>query len=157
MKNKILSVFLAALMIMSCFGTLAVTAAEYTAPTVSVECSEITDGTFTADIVIHNNPGIYGYEYTVKFDNSLIQIVDVVRDEDDAPVSVVKKDVTLNIDEIDFETEEKLYPNSYYSEIKANAANAKKDSNNGVLLSGSVYSIYCAINSDSSVFCLTVT
>ena len=108
MKNKILSVFLAALMVLSCFGTLAVSAADPT-PTVAIETTDIgatglEADQFRADVVISNNPGIAGYQFAVKFDNSLIQIVDVVReyDEDaveDVIVSAFPVAPTLNIDE----------------------------------------------------------
>ena len=133
MKNKILSVFLAALMVLSCFGTLAVSAAEYTNPTVAVECTDIgAEGLaadqFRADIVVYNNPGISGYQYAVKFDNSLIQIVDVVRDEDDVPESVFPAEATLNIDEPGADV-------TKLSEVSANASRAKASDKNGVYLS----------------------
>lgn len=133
MKNKILSVILAALMVMSCFGTLAVSAAEYENPTVAVECTDIgAEGLaadqFRADIVIYNNPGISGYQYAVKFDNSLIQIVDVVRDEDDVPESAFPAEATLNIDEPGADV-------TKLSEVSANASRAKASDKNGVYLS----------------------
>ena len=133
MKNKILSVILAALMVMSCFGALAVSAAEYENPTVAVECTDIgAEGLaadqFRADIVIYNNPGISGYQYAVKFDNSLIQIVDVVRDEDDVPESAFPAEATLNIDEPGADV-------TKLSEVSANASRAKASDKNGVYLS----------------------
>lgn len=133
MKNRILSVILAALMVMSCFGTFAVSAAEYTNPTVAVECTDIgAEGLeadqFRADIVVYNNPGISGYQYAVKFDNSLIQIVDVVRDEDDVPESVFPAEATLNIDEPGADV-------TKLSEVNVNASRAKASDKNGVYLS----------------------
>ncbi len=133
MKNKILSVFLAALMVLSCFGTLAVSAAEYANPTVAVECTDIGAAgleadQFRADIVVYNNPGISGYQYTVKFDKSLIQIVDVVRDEDDVPESVFPAEATLNIDEPGADV-------TKLSEVIANASRARASDKTGVYLS----------------------
>ena len=138
MKNKILSVFLAALMVLSCFGTLAVSAAEYANPTIAVECTDIgatglEADQFRADIVVYNNPGIAGYQFSVKFDKSLIQIVDVVREydedaEEDVVVSAFPVAPTLNIDEPGADV-------TKLSEVSANASRAKASTKNGVYLS----------------------
>lgn len=137
MKNKILSVFLAALMVLSCFGTLAVSAADPT-PTVAIETTDIgatglEADQFRADVVISNNPGIAGYQFAVKFDNSLIQIVDVVREydedaEEDVIVSAFPVAPTLNIDEPGADV-------TKLSEVSANASRAKASTKNGVYLS----------------------
>ena len=146
MKNKILSVFLAALMVLSCFGTLAVSAADEATPTVAIETTAIgAEGLkanqFRADVILSNNPGIAAYTYTIAFDNTKIQIEDVVREYDeDEEGYVIKTDiptaVTVNIDEINPSTEEKVHPNSYYSELSVSGTGRDKNtSKNGLLIS----------------------
>ncbi len=138
MKNKILSVILAALMVMSCFGTLAVSAAEDAAPTVAVECTAIgAEGLeadqFRVDVVVSNNPGIAGYQFDLVFDNTKVQVVDAVReyDEDDEEMKVVSAfpvTPTLSIDK-------PTYNPATADRVSANAARATKSAKNGAYLS----------------------
>ena len=138
MKNKILSVILAALMVMSCFGTLAVSAAEYADPTVAVECTAIgAEGLeadqFRVDVVVYNNPGIAGYQFDLVFDNTKVQVVDAVReyDEDAEEMKIVSAfpvTPTLSIDK-------PTYNPATADRVSANAARANKSGKSGTYLS----------------------
>ncbi|MBO5280596.1 MAG: InlB B-repeat-containing protein [Clostridia bacterium] len=75
-----------------------------TAPTIAIKCSGfgvngLERNQFRADVVIYNNPGIREYQYEIVFNNSLIQIVDVIRNDDNTPASELDSEITLNIDE----------------------------------------------------------
>ncbi|MBE6538029.1 MAG: hypothetical protein E7671_01005 [Ruminococcaceae bacterium] len=79
MKKRILSVFLAMLMVLGSVGTFAIasTAAEYEKFTIAVECGEITDeGTVHVDIVMYNNPGLSSAVFSLDFDETVLKLVD---------------------------------------------------------------------------------
>ncbi len=125
-------------MVISCFWGITVSSAEETNPVIAIECTDIgADGLesnqFRADIVVYNNPGISGYEYTVEFDNSIIQIVDVVRVwDDDNAESVIKSAFpvapTLNIDEPGTNI-------ASLNKVMSAAVRARASAKNGVYLS----------------------
>ncbi len=76
MKKRILSVFLAALMVLGSVGTFAIgaSAAEYEDFTIALEAGELKDGSVHVDLVVANNPGFAGLELEVKFDNTKLQL-----------------------------------------------------------------------------------
>lgn len=79
MKKRILSVFLAMLMVLGSVGTFAIasTAAEYEKFTIAVECGEITDeGTVHVEVVMYNNPGLSSAVFALEFDETLLKLVD---------------------------------------------------------------------------------
>ena len=140
MKNKILSLtfLLIAVVIVAASFSFHALAAEYVDPTIAVECTDISaegleDNQFRADIVVYNNPGISGYYYALRFDNSKIRIVDVVREYDEYDeemyiVSAFPIRPTINIDEPGFDLAD-------CSEIRAYASRANRSPKNGVYLS----------------------
>ena len=138
MKKKILYILLAFFIIASCFGILAASAAEYTDPTVAVECTTVgAEGLeadqFRVDVVVYNNPGIAGYEIELVYDNTKVQVIDVVRvwDEDAEEYKVVSAfpvTPTLSIDN-------PTYDPTTADRIAANAARAKKSTKSGTYLS----------------------
>ena len=76
MKKRILSVLLAALMVLGSVGTFAFGAAAEGEFTIELVVGDIQpDGTVHADVMMSNNPGIAGLEFTVGFDATKIQLV----------------------------------------------------------------------------------
>ena len=74
----------------------------YNTPTIAIKCSEVnsevdSEKRFKADIVVSNNPGIAGYQYTLKFNNGEIQFIGVEKDNDNKIASAFPVSPTLNI------------------------------------------------------------
>lgn len=79
MKKRILSVFLAALMVLGSVGTFAIGASagdeETIVPmTIALEAGELKDGTVHVDLMASNNPGFASLNLKVKFDNTKLQL-----------------------------------------------------------------------------------
>ena len=115
--------------------------AEHTTPTIAIECSARGDGDlendqFRVDIVVYNNPGIYGYIFELLYDNTKVRVVDLIRDQNKssvwsdnyAPVSAFPSEPNINIEDPD-------YNPTTANRIEANAAQRTLSTNNGVYLS----------------------
>ncbi len=72
MKKKILSLFLAMLMIFGSFGTFAIGAAAENSITLTVN-PRVENEFIVVDVVVSNNPGIAGLRFTVDFDENLMK------------------------------------------------------------------------------------
>ncbi len=76
MKKRILSVLLAALMVVGSVGTFAIGTAAYEDFTIAAETTKNANDTYDVDIMMYNNPRISSLDLSVVFDNSKVQLVD---------------------------------------------------------------------------------
>ncbi len=79
MKKRILSMFLAALMIIGSVGTFAIGASASGKLDLSVEIGEIEGDTFYVDVKTANNPGFASGKIILGFDKKVVQPVSLVR------------------------------------------------------------------------------
>ncbi|MBQ8208821.1 MAG: S-layer homology domain-containing protein [Clostridia bacterium] len=100
MKKRILSAFLAVLMILGSVGTFVIGTSAADEFKIAVEAGEIqADGTVHVNVMMYNNPGLSSIDkFEIAFDNSVLKLVSYDMDDSDAIETCMKKGITSDIE-----------------------------------------------------------
>ncbi len=104
MKKRILSFFLAALMIVGCIGTFAIGASAADEMTLSVVAGKITGNKVNVTVRMENNPGMAGINFKLGFDKSVIKPVSYTSGLTEGFINSNLNDSKQDVSELDFVT-----------------------------------------------------